>query len=108
MSNDIITIYVPRAFQRIYHNPLILQHVDKAQLLVRLERFCAVSDIRICSSSQCHVYTVSLGLLNLRATGVSQILLEESEGDPLHSSINNSQKYKKNVITGFQPRWMVA
>ena len=50
-SDDAITIYVPRAFQRIYHNPLILQHVDKAQLLVRLERFCAVSDIRICSSS---------------------------------------------------------
>ena len=57
MSNDIITIYVPRGFQRIYHNPLILQHVDKAQLLVRLERFCAVSDIRICSSSYTR-YTV--------------------------------------------------
>ena len=51
MSNDIITIYVPRAFQRIYHNPLILQYVDKAQLLVCLERFCAVSDIRSRHSS---------------------------------------------------------
>ena len=25
-SDDAITIYVPRAFQRIYHNPLIRQH----------------------------------------------------------------------------------
>ena len=50
-SDDAIAIYVPRAFQRIYHNPLILQHVRKAQLLVCLERFCAVSDIRSRHSS---------------------------------------------------------
>ena len=44
-SDDAITIYVPRAFQRIYHNPLILPYVQKAQLLVRVVRFGAISDI---------------------------------------------------------------
>ena len=30
ISNDIITIYVPRAFQRAVSQPLIRQHVEKA------------------------------------------------------------------------------
>ena len=51
ISNGSITIYVPRAFQRAAPHPLILQHIQKAQLLVRLERFGTLSDIRICSSS---------------------------------------------------------
>ena len=50
-SDDAITIYVPRAFQRIYHNPLILQHARKPKVLVRVERFRAIFDIRICRSS---------------------------------------------------------
>ena len=37
ISNGSITIYVPRAFQRAAPRPLILQHIQKAQLLVRLE-----------------------------------------------------------------------
>ena len=51
ISNGSLTIYVPRALQRAAPRPLILQHVYKAQLLVRLERFGTLSDIRICSSS---------------------------------------------------------
>ena len=50
-SSDIITIYVPRAFQRAAPRPLILQHVQKHKLLVRVERFRAIFDIRICRSS---------------------------------------------------------
>ena len=51
ISNDIITIYVPRAFQRAAPRPLILQHVRKAKLLVRLGRFRAIFDIRSRRSS---------------------------------------------------------
>ena len=51
ISNGSITIYVARAFQRAAPRPLILQHMQKAQLLVRLERFGAISDIRIRNSS---------------------------------------------------------
>ena len=50
-SDGAITIYVPRAFQRIYHNPLILQHVRKAAVLVRLGRIPAICDIRFRRSS---------------------------------------------------------
>ena len=50
-SSGSITIYVPRAFQRIYHNPLILQHVQKPGLLVRLGRNPAMFDIRFRRSS---------------------------------------------------------
>ena len=50
-SDDDITIYVPRAFQRSAARPLILQHVRAAQLLVRPGRFRAIFDIRICRSS---------------------------------------------------------
>ena len=55
MSNDIISIYVRRAFQRIYHNPLILQHARKPKVLVRVERFRAIFDIRICHSSYIYI-----------------------------------------------------
>ena len=51
ISNGSITIYVPRAFQRTAPHPLILQHIQKAQLLVRLERFGTLSDIRSRHSS---------------------------------------------------------
>ena len=51
ISNGSITIYVPRAFQRATPRPLILQHVHKAQLFVRLERFSAILDIRSRHSS---------------------------------------------------------
>ena len=51
MSSDIFTIYVPRAFQPIFSNPLILQHARKAIQSVRLGRFIAIFDIRICRSS---------------------------------------------------------
>ena len=34
-SDDAITLYVPRAFQRIYHNPLVLQHMKTATANVR-------------------------------------------------------------------------
>ena len=50
-SNDIITIYAPRAFQRIISNPLIRHYVRPAVRLVRRGRFHAMSDIRICDSS---------------------------------------------------------
>ena len=45
-SDDVITIYVPRAFQRAAPRSLILQHVRKPKLLVRLGRFRAIFDIR--------------------------------------------------------------
>ena len=50
-SDGAITIYIPRAFQRAVPHPLILQHVRKPKLLVRLGRFRAIFDIRICHSS---------------------------------------------------------
>ena len=51
ISSGSITIYVPRALQRTAPLPTILQHVQEAQLLVSLGRFCAVSDIRSRHSS---------------------------------------------------------
>ena len=51
ISNGSITIYVPRALQRATPRPLIRHYVEKDHLLVRLERFRAISDIRICRSS---------------------------------------------------------
>ena len=51
ISNDSITIYVPRAFQRAAPRPLIRHYVEKAQLLVRVELFGAISDIRSRDSS---------------------------------------------------------
>ena len=50
-SDGAITIYIPRAFQRAVPHPLILQHVRKPKLLVRLGRFRAIFDIRSRRSS---------------------------------------------------------
>ena len=51
ISNDSITIYVPRAFQRAYPHPLVLQHVKNATANVRLERNPALCHIRFRRSS---------------------------------------------------------
>ena len=51
ISNGSITIYVPRALQRAAPRPLIRHYVEKDHLLVRVERFRPISDIRICRSS---------------------------------------------------------
>ena len=50
-SSDIITIYVPRVFQRAASHPPILQHVRKAVILVRLGRNPAICYIRSGHSS---------------------------------------------------------
>ena len=50
-SDGAITIYVPRAFQRVAPHPLIRHYVGAAHRLVRLERNPAMSDIRICGFS---------------------------------------------------------
>ena len=50
-SDDIITIYVPRGFQRAAPRPLILQHVKKAAVLGSLARNPALCDIQFRRSS---------------------------------------------------------
>ena len=50
-SSTSITIYVPRAFQRAAPRPLIRHYVPEDQLLVRVERFQPISDIRSRRSS---------------------------------------------------------
>ena len=59
-SSGSITIYVPRAFQRAVPNPLVLPYVTEAQHLVSLERYEAMSNIRICSSSYVWVSKIRL------------------------------------------------
>ena len=51
ISNESITIYVPRAFQRTAPRPRIRDYVRMARRLVRHGRFHAMSDIRSCQSS---------------------------------------------------------
>ena len=51
ISNDSITIYVPRAFQRAAPRPLTRHYLEAAQHLVSLARNVTMSDIRICGSS---------------------------------------------------------
>ena len=50
-SDDAITIYVPRAFQRVAPHCLILQHVEKNGKLVSVGRNPAMFDIRSGHSS---------------------------------------------------------
>ena len=56
ISNGIITIYAPRAFQRIISNPLIRHYVRPDVRLVRRGRFHAMSDIRWRRSSYSFVF----------------------------------------------------
>ena len=51
ISNDSITIYVPRAFQRAAPRPLIRHYLEAAQHLVSLARNVTMSDIRSRRSS---------------------------------------------------------
>ena len=51
ISNDSITFYVPRAFQRAYPRSQVLQHVKNATANVRLERNPALCNIRSGHSS---------------------------------------------------------
>ena len=41
-SDDAITIYVPRAFQRVSSNSLILQHVKKRKISESRAKSCSV------------------------------------------------------------------
>ena len=55
-SDGAITIYVPRSFQRAAPRPLIRHYVEKAALLVSVERNHTLCDIRICRSSYRNKY----------------------------------------------------
>ena len=62
-SDDAITIYVPRVFQRIYHNPLMLQHVKTATANVRTAWNPALCNIRSGQSSHVHEALVNSSAL---------------------------------------------